>query len=176
MSKEKQPSKITTPSTNKSTTKIVAKEEKNMKKATKQTTKKTTTVSKEVDTKNLVKGVADIAEVVNHHICNINKKKHSSVELYTLEEVTDYVKANKLTKLATQLGTLHNTLINNALEANYLKYLEKKDNERKYIKDEDDNKDTATKHEERLQDEFDSMKKEIAKLTKLVSQAIKKGE
>ena len=189
MSEAKKPSKTTTSSTNKSTksskktttgttkstTKIVAKEEKNMKKATKQTTKKTTTVSKEVDTKNLQKGISDIHSIVQSHIFNINKKYKKGIDGYSIEEITAYVKTHKLEKMATQLGTLHNTLVDNAIEAYKQAKQEKKDNERKYTKDENDNKDTATKHEERLQDEFDNMKKEIAKLTKLVSQAIKKG-
>jgi len=192
MSEVKKPSKTTTSSTNKSTktskktttgttkstTKIVAKEENNMKKATKLTTKKTTTVSKEVDTKNLEKGISDIYSIVHSHICNINKKYSKGIESYSIEEITAYVKAHKLEKMATQLGTLHNTLVDNAIEAYKQAKQEKRDNERKYIKDENDNKDTAKKHEERLQNEYDTAKTEEERLCKLITRIvldIKKG-
>lgn len=138
---------------------------------TKTTTKKTTTVSKQVDTKNLEKGVNDLRNLVNSHICNINKKKHWHIDLYTKKEMDTFVKKHNLNKVLEYLGKYHDIAVQEALDANYQDYLDKKDNERGTMQ----NKTKQQEYQERLQSEMDSMKKDMAKLTKVVNKALKKG-
>ena len=73
-----------------------------------------------------MKGARDILTLVNAHICNINKKNRYSLELYTEEQIMNYVTKNEhLQALAVQLGQVHNVLIDTALD-NWHKSLEKK--------------------------------------------------
>ena len=138
---------------------------------TKTTTKKTTTVSKQVDTKNLEKGVNDLRNLVNSHICNINKKNRWSIDLYTKEEINTFVKKHNLETILIYLGKYHDLAIQEAIDANHHAYLDKKDNERGTMQP----KTVQQEYQERLQSEMDSMKKDMAKLTKIVNKALKKG-
>lgn len=78
-----------------------------------------------------MKGARDILTLVNAHICNINKKNRYSLELYTEEQIMNYVTKNEhLQALAVQLGQVHNVLIDTALD-NWHKSLEKKTTKKK---------------------------------------------
>ena len=78
---------------------------------TKTTTKKTTPASNNENATYFMKGANDLQSILNNHICNINKKRHSSHELYTPEEVIELIKKYNLVVTITALGKIHNLAI-----------------------------------------------------------------
>ena len=133
------------------------------------TSKKTTPASNNENAIYFMKGANDLQSILNNHICNINKKRRSSHELYTPEEVIELIKKHNLEITITALGKIHNLAIQQRVEETSIKLQEQKEYGTMQEKDE------HTKHEERLQQEFDSMKKEFTELVKVVNEALKKG-
>lgn len=73
-----------------------------------------------------MKGAKDIMNIVNKHICNINKKNGYSIDLYTQAEIVAYInKSDALKNLVVQLGQVHNKLVDTALDAWYTSLKEK---------------------------------------------------
>lgn len=141
--------------------------------AEKETTAVTTTVSNQVDTKKLEKGIKDLQWLYNSNIININKKNHWAIEKYSDEKIHKFVEKYNYYDLALELAKSHDTAIRDAFEDNRIAYLEKLDHEKRGTMQ------PKTKHEEyqeMVQAEFDSMKQEIAKLTKLVNKALNQEE
>ena len=64
-----------------------------------------------------MKGVQDIRKVVNEHIININRLYHTRVELYTDQEILDYLERRDLKDIAVKLGQIHDVLVNHARDA-----------------------------------------------------------
>lgn len=129
------------------------------------TSKKTTSASNNENAIYFMKGANDLQSILNNHICNINKKRRSSHELYTPEEVIELIKKHNLEITITALGKIHKLAIQQRVEETSIKLQEQKEYGTMQEKDE------HTKHEERLQQEIDSMKKEVAKMKKLLNKA-----
>lgn len=64
-----------------------------------------------------MKGAQDIRKVVNEHIININRLYHTRVELYTDQEILDYLERRDLKDIAVKLGQIHDVLVNHARDA-----------------------------------------------------------
>ena len=64
-----------------------------------------------------MKGAQDIRKVVNEHIININRLYHTRVELYTDQEILDYLERRDLKDIAIKLGQIHDVLVNHARDA-----------------------------------------------------------
>ena len=64
-----------------------------------------------------MKGAQDIRKVVNEHIININRLYHTRVELYTDQEILDYLDRRDLKDIAVKLGQIHDVLVNHARDA-----------------------------------------------------------
>ena len=64
-----------------------------------------------------MKGAQDIRKLVNEHIININRLYHTRVELYTDQEILDYLERKDLKDIAVKLGQIHDVLINHARDA-----------------------------------------------------------
>lgn len=64
-----------------------------------------------------MKGAQDIRKVVNEHIININRLYHTRVELYTDQEILDYLERKDLKDIAVKLGQIHDVLVNHARDA-----------------------------------------------------------
>lgn len=64
-----------------------------------------------------MKGAQDIRKVVNEHIININRLYHTRVELYTDQEILDYLNRKDLKDIAVKLGQIHDVLVNHARDA-----------------------------------------------------------
>ena len=64
-----------------------------------------------------MKGAQDIRKVVNEHIININRLYHTRVELYTDQEILDYLNRKDLKDIAIKLGQIHDVLVNHARDA-----------------------------------------------------------
>ena len=64
-----------------------------------------------------MKGAQDIRKVVNEHIININRLYHTRVELYTDQEILDYLDRRDLKDIAIKLGQIHDVLVNHARDA-----------------------------------------------------------
>lgn len=64
-----------------------------------------------------MKGAQDIRKVVNEHIININRLYHTRVELYTDQEILDYLERRDLKDVAIKLGQIHDVLVNHARDA-----------------------------------------------------------
>ena len=64
-----------------------------------------------------MKGAQDIRKVVNEHIININRLYHTRVELYTDQEILDYLDRRDLKDVAIKLGQIHDVLVNHARDA-----------------------------------------------------------
>ena len=64
-----------------------------------------------------MKGAQDIRKVVNEHIININRLYHTRVELYTDQEILDYLERKNLKDIAVKLGQIHDVLVNHARDA-----------------------------------------------------------
>ena len=64
-----------------------------------------------------MKGAQDIRKVVNEHIININRLYHTRVELYTDQEILDYLERRDLKDTAVKLGQIHDVLVNHARDA-----------------------------------------------------------
>lgn len=78
---------------------------------TKTTTKKTTPASNNENAAYLMKGANDLQSILNNHICNINKKRHSSHVLFTPEEIIELIKKYNLVVTVTALGKIHDLAI-----------------------------------------------------------------
>ena len=64
-----------------------------------------------------MKGAQDIRKVVNEHIININRLYHTRVELYTDQEILDYLERRDLKDIAVKLGQIHDVLVDHARDA-----------------------------------------------------------
>ena len=64
-----------------------------------------------------MKGAQDIRKVVNEHIININRLYHTRVELYTDQEILDYLERKNLKDIAVKLGQIHDVLVDHARDA-----------------------------------------------------------
>ena len=64
-----------------------------------------------------MKGAQDIRKVVNEHIININRLYHTRAELYTDQEIVDYLDRRDLKDIAIKLGQIHDVLVNHARDA-----------------------------------------------------------
>lgn len=64
-----------------------------------------------------MKGAQDIRKVVNEHIININRLYHTRVELYTDQEILDYLDRRDLKDIAVKLGQIHDVLVDHARDA-----------------------------------------------------------
>lgn len=135
-------------------------------------TKKKATGSKTDFQRNLEKGAEDIRQAVNKNIININKKNHWSLDLYTKQDMVNFIKKYNLEELIIKLGRIHSKMIQDAMDANYQAYLDRKDQERGTMIQ----KDQVTKHQERNDDELKSLKKELATTRRKLTIALKKQE
>ena len=64
-----------------------------------------------------MKGAQDIRKVVNEHNINMNRLYHTRVELYTDQEILDYLERRDLKDIAVKLGQIHDVLVNHARDA-----------------------------------------------------------
>lgn len=165
-----------------------------MSKQTKRATGKTT-VTKKVVTKNNRKeetkmniNINDTLEkirynIINSNIININKKYHKALPTYTLEEIQNYIDQQKNPEEIIKALTIITILKERLVTKSYNEY---KLN-REYGKEETHPSELPKlepgdpgylkqEHEDRLQSEFDTMKKEIAKLNKVITKALKEKE
>lgn len=70
-----------------------------------------------------MKGVSDIRCLVNQHIVNINKKNGTHVDLYTEQEIYDYLNKKGVKVVAYQLAVIHEDLVQRAINAQLVAYV-----------------------------------------------------
>ena len=116
--------------------------------------------------------------IINSNIININKKYHKALPTYTMEEIYDYINTQKNPEEIIKALTIITVLKEKLVTKSYNEYKLNREYGKEEVHPSELQPDTSKKkeHEDRLQSEFDTMKKEIAKLNKVITKALKEKE
>lgn len=120
--------------------------------------------------------------IVNNNIININKKYHKALPTYTLKDIQNYIDQQKNPEEIINALKIITVLKEKLVTKAYKEYEKERELNKAYgielAHPSELQPDTSIKkeHEDRLQSEFDTMKKEIAKLNKVITKALKEKE
>lgn len=159
---------------------------KTIKRATRKTTVTKKVVAKKSNRKEetiMTVNINDTLEkirynIINSNIININKKYHKALPTYTLEEIQSYIDQQKNPEEIINALKIITVLKEKLVTKSYNEYKLNREYGKEEVHPSELQPDTSIKkeHEDRLQSEFDTMKKEIAKLNKVITKALKEKE
>lgn len=159
---------------------------KTIKRATRKTTVTKKVVAKKSNRKEetiMTVNINDTLEkirynIINSNIININKKYHKALPTYTLEEIQSYIDQQKNPEEIINALKIITVLKEKLVTKAYNEYKLNREYGKEEVHPSELQPDTSKKkeHEDRLQSEFDTMKKEIAKLNKVITKALKEKE
>lgn len=163
---------------------------KTIKKATRKTTAAKKVVAKKSNRKEETVMTVNINDtldkirynIVNNNIININKKYHKALPTYTLKDIQNYIDQQKNPEEIINALKIITVLKEKLVTKAYKEYEKERELNKAYgielAHPSELQPDTSIKkeHEDRLQSEFDTMKKEIAKLNKVITKALKEKE
>lgn len=159
---------------------------KTIKRATRKTTVTKKVVAKKSNRKEetiMTVNINDTLEkirynIINSNIININKKYHKALPTYTLEEIQNYIDQQKNPEEIINALKIITVLKEKLVTKSYNEYKLNREYGKEEVHPSELQPDKSIKkeHEDRLQSEFDTMKKEIAKLNKVITKALKEKE
>lgn len=116
--------------------------------------------------------------IINSNIININKKYHKALPTYTMEEIYNYINTQKNPEEIIKALTIITVLKEKLVTKSYNEYKLNKEYGKKDIHPSELQPDTSIKkeHEDRLQAEIDTLKKELAKTKRAMNKALKEKE
>lgn len=116
--------------------------------------------------------------IINSNIININKKYHKALPTYTLEEIQSYIDQQKNPEEIIKALTIITILKEKLVTKSYNEYKLNREYGKEDIHPSELQPDTSSKkeHEDRLQSEIDTLKKELAKTKRAMNKALKQKE